>query len=213
MSKQNKEKNEESKISKFKELWANPRYKALIKLGMYAVFFLTLFLISYISGSIKSSNRKNNSNDIKTLNILDNYSYIYTITTIKSDIIETITYTGTETPATNSGKIEYSYIDKVDNYVVDKTTNKIYINGVEEDKLYDLDDESYFSLNDVNEKILKSEKISENRYVYTDENNIKINITLEKIDEKQIVTIDFNERYISEIIDEKKLVLQYMSIK
>lgn len=210
--KKNSEKKEESKLSKFKEIWSKPRYKALIKLGMYILFFAILFLIAYISSSLNSTDNPTKEKD-STVEILENFEYKYTISTKKGDNIETITYTGTETTATNSGSVEYSYIDRVDNYIVDKVTNKIYINGVEQDKLYELDDESYFSLLSVKDKINKSKKISENEYIYTDENNIKINITLNKTEETQTITIDFNEKYISEIIDGKTLILEYTNIK
>lgn len=210
--KKNSEKKEESKFSKFKEIWAVPRYKALIKLGMYIVFFATLFLIAYISSSLNSTNDTKKSNN-NTIDILENFKYIYTINTKKGNNIETITYAGTETQATNSGTIEYSYVDRIDTYVVDKITNKIYINGIEGEKLYQLDDESYFSLSSLKEKIQKSKRISENEYIYTDENNIKINITLNKTNEGQIITIDFNEKYVSEILDGKTLKLEYINIK
>ncbi len=210
--KKNSEKKEESKLSKFKEIWSKPRYKALIKLGMYILFFSGLFLIAYISSAFNTTTN-NNGKKNNSIDVIENFKYKYTISIKKNNNIDKITYTGTETTATNSGSVEYSYIDRVDNYIVDKVTNKIYINGVEQDKLYELDDESYFSLLSVKDKINKSKKISENEYVYTDENNIKINITLNKTEETQTITIDFNEKYISEIIDGKTLILEYTNIK
>ena len=50
MSKKKKKGNDkESLFSKFKSLWSVPRYRAFIKLGLYVLFFLILFVIYEIS--------------------------------------------------------------------------------------------------------------------------------------------------------------------
>lgn len=174
-----------SKFDKFKEIWANPRYKALIKLGMYALFFGSLFLISYISTSFRGKTPVDNKTN--NLILLDNYKYKYEITTNNNNIKEVITYNGIETSATNSGTIEYLGIDTLDSYVVDKTTNKIYINGVEKERLYDELYEEYLSYKSIKNIISNSIK-KDNKYIYKD----NIIITLEEKDKGYYVLMEFS---------------------
>ena len=45
-------------IKKFKELWAIPRYRAIIKLSLYGIMFLLLIIMANISSSMNSSNNE-----------------------------------------------------------------------------------------------------------------------------------------------------------
>ena len=209
----NKEsKEEKTKFEKFKEIWANPRYKALIKLGLYAVFFLTLFLIAHISSLVNKNNvPKKESTNVIDISKYESYKYIYTLTTKYIDREETITYTGIDTPSTNSGEISYSDNEATEKYVLDKSTNVIFINGIEKDKIFDLD-EDYFSLKAILEKINESKKIEDDHYVYTDSENINIDIYVNSSNNELQIKIDFNERYISENIEGKVLCIKIISI-
>ena len=73
--KKNSEKKEESK----------PRYKALIKLGMYILFFSGLFLIAYISSAFNTTTN-NNGKKNNSIDVIENFKYKYTIS-IKKIII------------------------------------------------------------------------------------------------------------------------------
>ncbi|MDD4808734.1 MAG: hypothetical protein PHP12_01655 [Bacilli bacterium] len=57
-------------IKKVKELWGIPRYKALMKLGLWVIFFV--FAVAYINSSNQPSPSKDNHNQIKSA--LSNYS-------------------------------------------------------------------------------------------------------------------------------------------
>jgi len=45
-------------IKKFKELWAIPRYRAIIKLSLYGIMFLLIIIMANISSSMNSSNNE-----------------------------------------------------------------------------------------------------------------------------------------------------------
>lgn len=197
MNKKEETKNQ-SKFARFKEIWANPRYKALIKLGMYAIFFGSLFLISYISTSFREKTPVDNKTN--NLILLDNYKYKYEITINNNNIKEVITYNGIETSATNSGTIEYLGLDTLHSYVVDKMTNKIYINGIEKEKLYDELYEEYLSYKSI-KNIINSSTKKDNKYIYKD----NVIITLEEKAKEYYVLMEFNtenkeETYIEKII-------------
>lgn len=210
--KKEKNKEEKSKLEKFKEIWANPRYKALIKLGLYAVFFLTLFLIAHISSLVNKNNvPKKKSTNVIDVSKYESYKYIYTLTTKYIDKEEVITYIGIDTPSTNSGEISYSDSEMTEKYVLDKSTNVIFINGIEKDKIFDLD-EDYFSLKAILEKINESKKIEDGHYVYTDSENINIDIYVISSNNELQIKIDFNERYTSEILVGKELTIKIANI-
>ena len=184
--KKNKEEKKESLFSKFKDIWSVPRYKALIKLGLYAVFFLTLFLISQISSSFNTTENvpKNANKDI----IFESYTYTYKIT--KDNVITT--YTGTSTSESNNGLIKYSNNNSVQTYIFDKKENKIYINGKEVLKLYDIDDK-YFSYEYLDSIIKKS---NDGKYVDDENNIIQIKKQESNNTKKYDVVITSNENVI-----------------
>lgn len=75
-------------MEKFKELWANPRSKAIIKLGAWFVFLIAIVIFSAFSSTSNfSDNNKyeeektkvvfNSLNDMKNNLLTKNYKYIY----------------------------------------------------------------------------------------------------------------------------------------
>ncbi len=85
----------QSFFSKFKELWANPRYKALIELGLYIAFFGIIFIYVSLTGSPSSNNYSNVEEKIDYFEYYKNMdSYEYNV--LLSDSITGITnITGT----------------------------------------------------------------------------------------------------------------------
>lgn len=104
-------------IEKFKELWSIPRYKALIKLGLWLVFFVFVFLYINSFEYVKKDNLNNdNDENIKTIEKykeMNNYNF-------------TLSYKGKENIVL-TGK---SYLNRVAVMTTDKTyyleDNKIY---------------------------------------------------------------------------------------
>lgn len=87
---------ENEKVKKFKELWANPKYRSLILLGMYFVFFIGLGIMfrtsSPVDNNINNVNNTYNINDILTnlaTTLREDYQYsiqINNITLIKGNV-------------------------------------------------------------------------------------------------------------------------------
>lgn len=79
-------------IKYFKELWAVPRYRAIIKLSLYALMFFVLFLMANIYQKGKSeelvSEEKYTYTDIINNTNLNNLSIDYTITTSQTYTID-----------------------------------------------------------------------------------------------------------------------------
>lgn len=211
MSKNVKKDEEKSKVSRFKEIWAVPRYKALIKLGLYVLFFVIMFLISYISGAINT--KKNVDKPTSDFVVYDSYSYKFVVSTKVNGLENNITYTGVETEISNSGVITYSDSDASDNYVVDKTTDKIYVNGIEKEKLYEFDELSYFSLQYLLDKVSSATIVDDDSYVFVDSDGTEISVDMIQTDNGYNFVVDFNNKYVSEVIDGKTLYLEFVDIK
>ncbi len=78
-----KKENKEGFFAKLREWWQIPRYKSLIILGIYFVFFGLVMLYSTIIGSISSSDNEMPKVDATTrLSIMDNYEYEYDVEAI-----------------------------------------------------------------------------------------------------------------------------------
>ncbi|MDD2377304.1 MAG: hypothetical protein PHD10_01320 [Bacilli bacterium] len=78
-------------FKKLKELWGIPRYNALMKLGLWVIFFI--FVSAYINGnSYQSKNPQSNNSDNKELAInnykkMDNYRFSFKVTGISNKTI------------------------------------------------------------------------------------------------------------------------------
>lgn len=109
-------------IKKFKELWAVPRYRAMIKLGLWVVFFIFVSLyinsLEYVKKGYTNTNDDNEDKEIiEKFKEMNNYNF-------------ELTYSGKE-KITLSGK-SYS------NRVALTTTNKTYY--LENNNLYSIKD-------------------------------------------------------------------------
>lgn len=69
-------------ISLFKEYWKNPRYNALMKLGLWFIFlvFVSIFLRSGLSNEKKYYKQIENNSPINSFSKNDNYDFEYNIT-------------------------------------------------------------------------------------------------------------------------------------
>ncbi len=83
-----------NKYSRFRELWAVPKYQILFKLGGYAVFFLILIILSFLGDGKITSENKNKSekylsyNQMKTNLIEKNLNIKYNITSTNTYYFE-----------------------------------------------------------------------------------------------------------------------------
>ena len=205
----------------FKELWANPRYKALIKLGMWAAFFILMFLISFVVSLFnKTTNyQKKDNSAIKEEKVETNisillrnlktsdYSYEYRITNAEV----TYSYNGTKDNNTDKGYYEngndiikyeikeglYYRVENnetiEDNNIMNETDrNIIDINNLIK-KIYDFEDEN------------KNPEIHEDIYTYDFSNET----------EKYVVNITKTANSVSKIeinFNDIKYILEYKSI-
>lgn len=78
-------------MDKFKELWANPRYKAIVKLGLWFVFFLIIIIVCSFSAETKTPVLNNNEEEkevvifkslaeLKDKLLNSNVNYLYKLT-------------------------------------------------------------------------------------------------------------------------------------
>jgi hypothetical protein len=156
-----KEKNEESERKSFKEIWQNKRYKALIQLGLYLIFFIFLFsLISKSNEPIENETGDKDNNKIK-----NNFAYNYTFEIKKEGIEKIINYTGLVNNDENLGKKDID--NKVSEYYL--KGDKTYILGVvdgkwreqEEDyNIYEEMDVTFINYDNIQRMIEKSELVS-----------------------------------------------------
>lgn len=78
--------NKKDKIKNYinlcKEYWKNPRYNALMKLGLWFVFliFVSFFLRSGLSSQKRYYEQSENNNPLKIFNEMENYNFEYNVT-------------------------------------------------------------------------------------------------------------------------------------
>lgn len=108
-------------MEKFKELWANPRSKAIIKLGAWFIFLLMIFIFSAFSSSTNSVNNNNNQEEKQEV-------IFKTFEEMKSKLLTA----------------KYNYTYKLNNTT--DNSLKIYsgsVNGLEETGYYESKEEVY----------------------------------------------------------------------
>lgn len=94
------------KIEKFKELWAVPRYKAIIELIMFFIFFAVIFLIMFIMSLFAEEEPiEIKKSTIENFTSMENYEYIYEINYIINKETLTKEIKGTKYDSTNNFKI------------------------------------------------------------------------------------------------------------
>lgn len=72
-------------VQKFLEIWNNPRYRSLIILGLYAIFFI--FVIAYIRSLNNNSMKVEKVDTVQEYKSMDNYQYR---ATIKNEDVKTL---------------------------------------------------------------------------------------------------------------------------
>ena len=61
-------------VQKFLEIWSNPRYRSLIILGLYAIFFI--FVIVYIRSLNNNSMKVEKVDTVQEYKSMDNYQLL-----------------------------------------------------------------------------------------------------------------------------------------
>ena len=224
MSKKEEEQKEKTKVERFKELWANKRWRAVIKLGMWISFFVLVFLIlivaSFISRFIDKPKeykkieepiieQKVEANISNLLNNLSNSNYTFDYKVIKPD--NTYSYSGTKEELgivgyyeSNMGIIKFGVKDNI--YY--KIENDEYI---EDQTIISEEDKNMFNLNNLINIIREYEEnnnptIENDIYNYdfsSEEFSYLVSIT--KID-KTISKIDIHYNDINYILEYKKII-------
>jgi len=75
----------------FKDLWAHPKYRALIKLSLYAIMFLIIIVMSNLYEGVSSSHKNEETEQTKTYTEiinsinLDNCDILYNIKTLYNE--------------------------------------------------------------------------------------------------------------------------------
>lgn len=134
---------------KFKELWSNEKYKAIIKLGFYFLFIIIVVLFGLISSKLNTNVKKDTMKNKSIVSLLEDkvnneINYVNTY----DDTINKIVYEGKKDQNKNTGVKETSqYILK---YVVndtgqyeDKMGELTLINNLYEGINYNYFDENY----------------------------------------------------------------------
>ncbi len=215
-------KKENGEKKTFKELWADTRYRAIIKLGMWFGFFLIMFIISFVISLFnRNTNYQKKDNDIikeekvetnisallRNLKTSD-YSYEYKI--VNGDI--SYSYTGTKEKneekgyyETSDGIVKYEIKDGIyyklennesleDTTIINETDkNVIDINNLIKN-IYDFEDKG------------KNPEIKEDIYTYDFSNNDeKYVVSITKVG-NSISKIDINYNDINYSLEYKTIV-------
>lgn len=197
---------EEKNKKTFKELWANTRTRALIKLGMWFSFFILIFLVLGIVSIFNNNNQsqeQTKKEEVVTANISTmienliscNYTFEYKI--VSGDI--QYSYTGSKENKEEKGYYESSndiikYIIK-DNVYYELNNNEL----IENNEIINEEDKNILNLNNILSIIKKYELENEalkegNEYIYNVVNNdinyqIKI---ITKNSDIQSIVIDYD---------------------
>lgn len=126
------------KIEKFKELWAVPRYKAIIKLIMFFIFFAIIFLIMFIMSFFAEEEPiEIKKSTIENFTSMENYEYTYEINYIINKETLTKEIKGTKYDNTNTFKIlsDKYYIEN--NIILN--SNKEIVTNINEYDLIELE--------------------------------------------------------------------------
>jgi len=188
------------KYVKFKKVWDNPKYNALIKMGVYGVIILIIFIYLGITNAFRDNSTyeiiMNDNNIINTLN--NNYAFNYQI-----DIFDGNNY------------LNYIYEGKVkDNKaIMNKINNKTITNYYQENDNYYMKDNDNYVL------VSRDSVYDVIDYKYLDLANIKTYLKLGKevnnviqIDVKDIVLNSRTEDYITIEITSNVININYTNL-
>lgn len=101
-----------NKSSMIKELWSHPKYRILIKLGGYFVFFVIFFILAAVG-------RNNVENQNNTENKGNNISY----NTMKNNILK------------NSLKVKYQITSNNESYIEGTIINNVFTGTLEQNSI------------------------------------------------------------------------------
>ena len=136
-------------IKKIKELLKDPKKKALIQLGLYAIFFIIVFiLLNGESSTITDSPTIEEPNtSIEAYTDMTSYNYKVTYTNInKIDIIEGTYYNNTSLFTYNN--LKYYYEDSL--YIIDN--DSYYLSNIEYNISKIFNKNLYFIINELEEE-------------------------------------------------------------
>jgi len=147
-------------IQKFKRLWHNDRYKAMIKLSIYMIFiFVIIIVINILPNNTNNTlnDEKNENNTLTEEKNYNNYNYSSTLTYIENEEEITINYEGDRIEDENVGI--KSFGDEITNYHI---KNDVYYlvrlestKIVEEKEIFERLDSKYFDLEVIKDYIEK----------------------------------------------------------
>ncbi len=179
----------------FKDLWNHPGYNALIKLGMWLLFFIVIYVIIFINNGVKNNYVNNNNEveekitylDIKNNLINNKQNVIYKINDyyITGEIQNNILNGTLEDNLENLYKIKYDGIDlyqikKDEETINNELLTSININYLLPKYIMDLiSDPKVIGAKSADEKEYSYNIDNKNITVYLEENNIKKIIILD----------------------------------
>lgn len=118
-------------LKKFREYWGIPRYRALIKLGLYFVFFGLIFLYIQVM-SMFSRNNVSTEKDVDTLvkfKMMDNYEYSYVLETNILDKVYTVDVDGIRYDNTDTFEVS-DYDFYVENNIIYSDNHNVDITNI-----------------------------------------------------------------------------------
>lgn len=112
----------------FKEVWEVPRYKALIKLGLYVIFFVFVFIFININKKENQDQTYTEKTSLEKYKEMTSYEYNYSINYIENGDLNAIEISGTKYNDTN----EFKYLKELyfinNNIIYLKKTNEVVQN-------------------------------------------------------------------------------------
>ena len=207
----NKNKKEDSLL---KKMWATPRGKAAIKLGLYLIFIVFVVIFINVSSKVNKIVKESTVNEEKEITIgsmrekllLNNYKYTYTITKNDKKTVysgERLKQVETGTKENEFGTIKY-YVNDVETYQIQMGEKKQIDNLYEDFNINLLDSEYLLNLtNDKSTIINKDKDLKEYNYSFDLEDK-EIDIS--------IYTKNDNIKEIKVIYDDTTYELKYSNI-
>lgn len=169
------------KIRIFKEIWSVPRYKALIKLSLYFIFFASIIIYTSIVSS-KNNRSEKILSPLEQMSLKENYKF--TINTLN------ISFTG----AKNKNNIQINYNNQVNNYDLGHIDNidfeyKEILEYLDLKKVYNLiKDKEFDSKTEFKNGTISLNYNLDNLKITTYEKNNNINkLEIEKINKYEII--------------------------
>ena len=169
------------KIEIFKKIWSVPRYKALIKLSLYFIFFASIIIYSNVVSKRSNQNEKTLT-PLEKMSLKENYNF--TINTLD------VSFTGNKT----GNIIQINYNDKINSYDLEEIDNidfkyKEILEYLDLKKIYNLiKDEEFDSKTEFKDGIISLNYKLDNLEITTYENNRNIiKLEIQKTNKYEII--------------------------